>query len=76
MNTLRVGRITSSDRASAGVYEDISGPEIEKHVAALLSDYALEWERVVLPDEVAMLSGAMSSASACGTKRPAPPRLK
>ena len=35
MKTLRVGRITSSDRASAGVYEDASGPEIERHVAAL-----------------------------------------
>jgi molybdopterin adenylyltransferase len=59
MKTLRVGRITSSDRASAGVYEDSSGPEIEKHVAALLSDHALEWQRVVLPDEIALLSGAM-----------------
>jgi molybdopterin adenylyltransferase len=59
MKTLRVGRITSSDRASAGVYEDISGPEIEKHVAALLSDYLLEWQRVVLPDEIALLSGAL-----------------
>jgi molybdopterin adenylyltransferase len=59
MKTLRVGRITASDRASAGVYEDISGPEIEKHVAALFSLYALEWQRVVLPDETALLSGAI-----------------
>jgi molybdopterin adenylyltransferase len=59
MKTLRVGRITARDRASAGVYEDISGPEIEKHVAALFSLYALEWQRVVLPDEVALLSGAI-----------------
>jgi molybdopterin adenylyltransferase len=59
MKTLRVGRITASDRASAGVYEDISGPEIEKHVAALFPLYALEWQRVVLPDETALLSGAI-----------------
>ena len=59
MKPLRVGRITASDRASAGVYEDLSGPEIERHVAALLADRALEWQRVVLPDEVPVLSGAL-----------------
>ena len=59
MKPLRVGRITSSDRASAGVYEDASGPEIERHVAALFSDRALDWERALLPDEVDQLSGAM-----------------
>jgi molybdopterin adenylyltransferase len=59
MKPLRVGRITSSDRASAGVYEDASGPEIERHVAALFTEYAIEWERAVLPDETDLLSGAL-----------------
>ncbi len=59
MKPLRVGRITASDRASAGVYEDISGPEIERHLAALLDDRALKWQRVILPDEVPLLSGAL-----------------
>ena len=59
MKPLRVGRITASDRASAGVYEDISGPEIERHLAGLLGDRALDWERVILPDEVPLLSGAL-----------------
>lgn len=27
---MKVGRVTLSDRASAGVYEDLSGPEIER----------------------------------------------
>lgn len=27
---MKVGRITLSDRASAGIYEDLSGPEIER----------------------------------------------
>ncbi len=59
MKSLRVGRITASDRASAGVYEDLSGPEIERHVAALFGARALEWERAVLPDEIPLLSGAL-----------------
>jgi molybdopterin adenylyltransferase len=56
---LRVGRITASDRASAGVYQDLSGPEIEKHVAALFDNQPIEWQRVILPDEVPLLTGAM-----------------
>jgi molybdopterin adenylyltransferase len=59
MKPLRVGRITASDRASAGVYEDISGPEIERHVARLFEGRALEWQRVILPDEIPLLSGAL-----------------
>ena len=59
MKTLRVGRITSSDRASAGIYPDESGPEIERHVAALFPDGTLEWERALLPDELDLLSGAI-----------------
>ena len=59
MKPLRVGRITASDRASAGVYEDLSGPEIERHVAALFEPRGLEWERIVLPDEIPLLTGAL-----------------
>ena len=61
MKTLRVGRITSSDRASAGIYEDASGPEIERHVSALFPDETLEWHRVLLPDDLALLEGALVS---------------
>ena len=47
---MKIGRVTLSDRASAGVYEDRSGPEIERvfseHCAELL-----EWVRIVIPDE-------------------------
>jgi molybdopterin adenylyltransferase len=59
MKTLRVGRITSSDRASAGVYEDASGPEIERHVSALFPECSLDWQRVLLPDKIGLLSGAL-----------------
>jgi len=47
---MKVARLTLSDRASAGVYEDRSGPEIER----ILSEggFAVpEWIRVVMPDE-------------------------
>ena len=33
---MKIGRITVSDRASAGVYEDRSGPEIERALREVL----------------------------------------
>ena len=47
---MKVARLTLSDRASAGVYVDRSGPEIER----VLTDSGLavdEWIRIVMPDE-------------------------
>jgi molybdopterin adenylyltransferase len=61
MKPLRLGRITSSDRASAGVYADTSGLEIERHVGALFAGTEIEWHRVLLPDELALLEGALVS---------------
>ena len=47
---MKTARLTLSDRASAGVYEDRSGPEIERILAE--EGFAVtEWLRVVLPDE-------------------------
>jgi molybdopterin adenylyltransferase len=59
MKTLRLGRVTSSDRASAGVYEDISGPELENCVNALFADHALTWSRKLLPDEQDQIEAAL-----------------
>lgn len=47
---MKIGRITLSDRASAGVYEDRSGPEIERVLAAH-GIAEVEWVRVLIPDE-------------------------
>lgn len=47
---MKVARLTLSDRASAGVYEDRSGPEIERVFEAGGFTVA-EWIRVVMPDE-------------------------
>lgn len=47
---MKIGRVTLSDRASAGIYEDLSGPEIERVVRDLLDP---EGDFVVrlLPDD-------------------------
>ncbi|MEP6670665.1 MAG: molybdopterin adenylyltransferase [Chthoniobacter sp.] len=47
---MKVARITLSDRASAGVYEDRSGPEIERILGEHFAG-PIEWKRVVIPDE-------------------------
>jgi molybdopterin adenylyltransferase len=55
---MKIGRITVSDRASAGIYEDRSGPEIEKVVRDFLDD-AAKFESVIVPDEVELISAAL-----------------
>jgi molybdopterin adenylyltransferase len=47
---MRIARITLSDRASAGVYADQSGPEIERIVGELIPGNH-EWLVRVMPDE-------------------------
>ena len=47
---MKVARLTLSDRASAGVYEDRSGPEIER-VFSESGSGEIEWVRVLMPDE-------------------------
>jgi molybdopterin adenylyltransferase len=50
MDTPRIGIVTISDRASAGIYEDLSGPAIRDTLKAFLSS---PWEEVyrVIPDD-------------------------
>jgi molybdopterin adenylyltransferase len=45
-----VGRVTLSDRAAAGVYEDASGPEIERVLRGFF-DEEMEFHVRVLPDD-------------------------
>jgi molybdopterin adenylyltransferase len=47
---VKVGRLTLSDRAAQGIYEDVSGPEIERVVGELFEE-ELEFVRALLPDE-------------------------
>ena len=51
---MKVGRVTMSDRASAGIYEDRSGPEIEAIISAKFAD-EIEFVRRLIPDERAQI---------------------
>jgi molybdopterin adenylyltransferase len=47
---MKIARLTLSDRASAGVYQDLSGPEIERILQAA-GYQEVEWIRIIMPDE-------------------------
>ena len=55
---MRIGRVTLSDRASAGVYKDRSGPEIERVFSEHCTE-PLEWTRIVIPDERAQIEATL-----------------
>lgn len=55
---LRVARVTLSDRASAGVYADLSGPEIERILLAAFSPPPTLLARLV-PDDRALIADAL-----------------
>lgn len=55
---MKIGRITISDRASAGVYEDRSGPEIENVLREFLGS-SVKFELLIVPDEVPLISAAL-----------------
>ena len=49
---MRIARVTLSDRATAGIYEDRSGPMIETWFHDLCDpSVQVEWVRVLIPDE-------------------------
>jgi len=55
---MKIGRLTISDRASAGIYADRSGPEIE----SVLREYLggdVKFESLIVPDEVPQISAAL-----------------
>ena len=58
MSTARIGIVTVSDRASAGVYEDLGGPAIRDFLTAHLTS---DWEGVarLVPDEIPAVSAAL-----------------
>ena len=55
---MKIGRLTISDRASAGVYADRSGPEIENVLREFLGGDT-RFEPVIVPDEVEEISAAL-----------------
>jgi len=55
-----VGRITLSDRASAGVYEDLSGPEIERVFRSTWGESEeIEFLVKVLPDDRPLIAATL-----------------
>jgi len=52
---VKIGRITVSDRASAGVYEDKSGPEIERLLGSLFGPSTL-FVNAIVPDETSQIA--------------------
>jgi molybdopterin adenylyltransferase len=59
VKALRIGRITASDRASAAVYDDASGPRIEECVNALFPESTRVWHRRLIPDEQSVIESAL-----------------
>lgn len=55
---MKIGRVTLSDRASAGIYEDLSGPEIERVVRECLAPEAHFVFRL-LPDDQPAIEAAL-----------------
>lgn len=55
---MRIARITISDRASAGVYEDRSGPEIEQALAAVVGSDA-DFVRTIVPDDLETIASRL-----------------
>jgi molybdopterin adenylyltransferase len=55
---MKIGRVTISDRAAAGIYEDRSGPEIERVLSEFLGGDAV-FESAIVPDEVDRISAAL-----------------
>jgi len=55
---MKVGRITCSDRASAGVYQDAGGPEIERVFTGIWAE-PVEFVVKILPDEAEEIAAAL-----------------
>jgi molybdopterin adenylyltransferase len=55
---MKIGRLTISDRASAGGYADHSGPEIENVLREFLGG-DVNFESLIVPDEVELISAAL-----------------
>lgn len=54
---MKIGRLTISDRASAGVYADRSGPEIENVLREFFPDAI--FEPVIVPDEIELIAATL-----------------
>ena len=58
MSSLQVARLTVSDRAHAGVYQDKGGPELER-VFSKEWNTPVEWLPLIVPDEKDKITSAL-----------------
>ncbi len=58
--TPKIGILTISDRASRGIYDDLSGPAIEQALREYLATEC-EYERRVIPDERDQIAAAIAA---------------
>lgn len=56
---MKIGRVTASDRASTGVYADLSGPAIEEGLRGIFAGESPVWVVRLLPDERMALADAL-----------------
>ncbi len=68
LRTLKVYIITLSDRASKGIYEDLSGPEIRNYFQRYFKEKGWKYEIInpIIPDDIAVLTGLIKEAKANG----------
>ena len=59
---MKVGRITCSDRATAGIYQDAGGPEIERVFTGIWTE-PVEFVVKVVPDDVSEIEAALRHLS-------------
>ncbi len=62
---MKVGRVTLSDRAATGVYEDRSGPGIEQIIGSHFAE-EIEFFRRLIPDDQALIEQTLRELSEAG----------
>ena len=68
MNTLRVGLVSASDRASSGVYQDEGIPALNDWLARAIRSPSIQFEERLIPDEQPLIEAtliALVDAKAC-----------
>lgn len=60
---MKIARVTLSDRASAGVYRDLSGPEIERVLRASFGEEPVIITRLI-PDDCALIADTLRTLCA------------
>ncbi len=58
LDTIRIGLVSVSDRASKGVYEDLGIPALQTWLSSAVRN-PIEWETRLIPDEQAAISAAL-----------------